>query len=1067
VAVTFTEKAAGELRARIRAAVAAEPEASAETLAELEAAQISTIHALAARICRDHYDLAGIPPDFAVLDEEEGAIWRVEHFSAALEAIPLDTFRAIPFSMLSQALRTFLQDPQAAEEALEHGPDHWVTEIERARNAELQRLREHPDWRSYGAELGNTRGAEGDKLEIYRAAAFAAWQAVEAGGFAPEHFAALCGVKVNVGAQKNWPADAVPLMKEALKRIRELAGSARAMATLAMGELDRRVAALLPLFLDSFRLVQQRMDEAKRRTRRLDFNDLERYALEILNQPAAQKFYHERWRAFLIDEFQDTNPVQGELLKLLTKGARLTIVGDEQQSIYGFRRAEVEVFRGFRRRIGEEGGEPHELTESYRAHGPLTDRINAVFSSVLGPDHRGLRAERVSAPHDPPHLTALVVEAEARTPKAACQTVEAAAIAREVRQWLDTKLPVHDKTTGKTREIRNRDIAVLSRTWDALDHYGDALAAAGIPAVHAGGGNLLETREVMDAIALLTFLADEQDDLALVATLRSPFFALSDRDLQLFAQTLKKDRSWWEMLRGTVPPAFARALEVLTALRAARPNCPPRRLLQRADELTGYGAVIANLPGASRREADWRGFLELLSEWERNGFNDAFLAVRRLRTLIDAGVSLPRPPLDAGNAVSLMTVHAAKGLEWPIVIVPDLARKPPADYHRVRLDPQLGVAFGFDDEEDERQKPAILTLIDARRAEREAAESRRVLYVALTRARDRVLLTSAATKGHALDILTPGLLAAGIEVREIAFNEADARPPDIAPSPPLARPSRTLLDPIPRTVTEVRITDLQEYSVCPKRFHYHVVLGYPDPTREEPDGAETEEPEGITAGATDGIETMPEASVAGDELPLFAQMHTPIAPAGESPADRQARRIGILAHRALELGLATPEDLAPFDTALEPEQVADALRLAETFRTDPAFARFNGPDHSGYRREWPIVHQDRGIRLIGTIDLAGPDFVLDYKTGRNVSLEEYRYQLWAYARAAGVSTAYLADLRQGTLHTLNAADLDATEAEAASILDRLRAGDFAATPSLAACLICPYSNICPDSLARS
>ena len=156
--------------------------------------------------------------------------------------------------------------------------------------------------------------------------------------------------------------------------------------------------------------------------------------------------------------------------------------------------------------------------------------------------------------------------------------------------------------------MRPGDIAILSRVWAPLEVYGDALAAAGIPSVHAGGGNLLETREAKDGIVLLRFLADPNDDLALVAVLRSPFFAVDDRLLHDLAQERGRDVTWWKLVQEADDPQLDAAKEVLGELLAKRRLEPPTTLLQLADHLTGYTAVIANLPGAERREADWRGF---------------------------------------------------------------------------------------------------------------------------------------------------------------------------------------------------------------------------------------------------------------------------------------------------------------------------------------------------------------------------------------------------------------------------------------------------------------------------
>ena len=158
----------------------------------------------------------------------------------------------------------------------------------------------------------------------------------------------------------------------------------------------------------------------------------------------------------------------------------------------------------------------------------------------------------------------------------------------------------------------------------------------------AGGGNLLETREAKDAIAFLRFLADPDDDLALVAVLRSPFFALDDRLLHDLAAEREKGTSWWQLVRESDDSRLDAAKEVLGDLLTKRRLEPPTALLQLADRLTGYTAVIANLPGAERRERDWRGFSELVSDLER-GSDDAFTVVRWLRQLHKAEAQVPRP----------------------------------------------------------------------------------------------------------------------------------------------------------------------------------------------------------------------------------------------------------------------------------------------------------------------------------------------------------------------------------------------------------------------------------------
>jgi ATP-dependent helicase/nuclease subunit A len=215
--------------------------------------------------------------------------------------------------------------------------------------------------------------------------------------------------------------------------------------------------------------------------------------------------------------------------------------------------------------------------------------------------------------------------------------------------------------------------------------------------------------------------------------------------------------------------------------------------LKFADRLTGYTTVLANLPRVERREADWRGFRELVRDLER-GADDGFVVVRWLRQLYEAGVEIPRPPLEAGDVVSIMTIHAAKGLEWSVVVVPDLARGYPQS-SSVLSDPELGVTVTFGEDEGE---PVLYRLIADRKARSREAEARRLFYVACTRARDHLILTS--TEGTTnrfcgLTLLQPGLEIADVSCSPIPFCSEDAQPPEL-PVPSPRTPPRSLLEPV-------------------------------------------------------------------------------------------------------------------------------------------------------------------------------------------------------------------------------------------------------------------------------
>lgn len=1031
VAVTFTEKAAAELRSRIRSSVNQQLPERYDLLAELEAAQVSTIHALAVRICREHPLVADVPPDFAILDELEGLLWSSQWFNEALDILPRNLYELIPYSLMSQAMLALLKDPITAKEALEQGTECWQQLAQDLQQKALSELLEDPIWQEVRDTLTAYQGKAGDRLEIeVRQPAIEVMNLIESRENIKAGLLVIDGLKINVGSKKNWTEGALEIVKDAIKQVRELVQNSlkAGLINLELGANDERLAAKLPALKEAFSLVQEYVNQAKRRARLLDFADIEVHALLALKDEQVQNYYAQRWKAFLVDEFQDTNPIQSKILELLTQGTRLTIVGDAKQSIYGFRRADVEVFQSWRERIrhtkndGIRNKNAYEVTLdiSFRTHQPLVQNINSIFAPVLGKLHQNLEGKRTLAPNSHPPIQVYAVQADSGINKPLRLRVEAGHIADLLKDMLEQKTLIHDKTTGNLRPIVAGDIAILSRTWEPLENYGEALESLEIPTALAGGGNLLATREAKDAWALLQFLADTSDDLAFVAVLRSPFFAVSDRLLFTFAQqqatiaaeskgqnALEKTRTkidWWQKLKTADVAEFSRAVQVLSQLLRDRNLEPPTRLLQLADHLTGYTAVIANLPGANRREADWRGFLELVRQLE-HGSSDVFAVVRRLKQLTSAEVEIPRLPLSTNDAVALMTIHAAKGLEWPVVVIPDLTRSRPNSSETIYFDPIHGAALKLEDEEGEAQKPVLYIWLEYLRKQREESEALRVLYVALTRARDQLILTATDEKGGGLTKLQSGLEAAGITIQPIAFDQKLAQPP-ILREPPLPPEHDTwLINSVGSGLFELSVTALSDYAQCPRKFYHRFVQGHP--------------------GIGSGFGT--------------------------------ARRVGTLVHLALERKIHNVEKLAGFDVALGLESVMEALQLAKRFDEVENFAPFR---QAKTQWEQPITLSIGRLTLNGIVDLLGSDWVLDFKTDQEFTPQHHRFQLWAYAQATGRTTAHIAYLRHDCLHTFNEEDLQTTAQEAEILVQRILAGDYSAVPSPVNCSFCAYGEIC-------
>lgn len=1011
VAVTFTEKAASELRARIRRAMQARLPERFDLLSELEAGPITTFHGLCSRICRDHPEAAHVPPDFSILDPLEGPAWVEEQLTTALEALPPDIYEQMPYSTLRTTLRFMLRDPLTAEEALTHGSEPWESLVTYAREQALQALQEHIVWQAACDTLFTFQGKGDDKLETVRAAAAGAMQGISQGENVQEALNTLKNLTLRGGSAKNWPEGAMETVKAMLTDLRAVVRVAidEGMVTLTLGPLDEQLATLLPVLQRAFYQVQGHLAQAKRKARILEFSDLEAHALWALEDATVTAFYAERWKAYLVDEFQDTNPVQAKLLNYLTQHATLTIVGDEKQAIYGFRGAHTTCFQSVRQSILDHGGDHVSISRSFRTHRPLVESFNTLFEPLLGNLHQPMAAHREESPHPIAPIRAMVVQADHGVNKDQRQWAEARWIARCIRDMLASGMPVHDKKTGEHRPVQPGDVAILSRSWAPLEMYIEALQALAIPAVHAGGGSLLDTREAKDAWALLRFLASPNDNLALAALLRSPMFALSDRHLYHISQGLSKGTAWWDGILQSDLPALVRPRQVLNVLLEATVTEIPSRILQLADRLTGYSAIIGNLPGASRRLADWGGFRNLVQRLE-SGNGDVFTVMRRLKCISGSGSLVPRPPLEPENAIALMTIHAAKGLEWPVVIVPDLTRHPPSNRGEFLMDRTLGVALKLEDEEGELQQPALFKLMAHRKKQEEDAETLRLLYVALTRARDHVILTAADDDGGALSLLRPGLEQARIplEIVDVA-SETDDLPltQSMPPAKPLVLPP--ILESVGLGITRLPVAALADFALCPERFAYRYVQGHP----------------------------------------------------GLSDVFTRSVHVADLTRKALALGIQSAAALSRLSPQRSLEAINEALSLARTFEATPAFAAFRDTTR---KREVPIRRQVQGITFTGTIEALGDAWVLDYHTDSLHPPEHHRFTLWAALQETGRHQAVLLALRHPEVYLHTAKALQPVGDEVEAMARAMRQGDFSPTPSREACVPCPYNPICRHAL---
>lgn len=758
VAVTFTDRAAAELRARIRHA-AEGAVLSPEVRAELEGAPIGTIHALAARVCRDHPREAGVPALFTVLDASAAQLLRDQLLPGALAAVPAGVFAQIPYSQLRALITELLDDPYAALRSFEASQTDWAPLLHEVREQAWAELQATSAWQDAARLLRETPGPEGDKLEDLRRGVLSALHQCAQGQYA-EAATVLDGLRLTVGSKKAWGEPHLEAVKGALKTLRELVRG-EPLLTLAGGAADAVLAARLPLLRDAFTAVHDHLFAVRRARGELEFADLEGCALRALRNPHVRAHYRERFKAILVDECQDTSPAQAALLRAVSEGAAVTYVGDPQQAIYGFRRAGGATSRSLQDDVVAEGGLSATLDVSFRTHGELLAVLNPAMRALLGPDHVPLQAHVPGAASPGPHLRFLTVEGagDEQAPKHRRQTVEVGAVASEIERLVMGETLITNPHDGQVRPIRYGDIAILARTWRPLDAFHAQFVRRGLPVVHAGGGNLLDTREAKDAWAVLRVVADPSDDLALAAVLRGPFGNLTDAELHALWQGKLPHESWWAALRRSAAPEHQAARTLLLELVALREATPPDVLLQAACR-TQYRERLLGQPDGQRRTADWDALLTFLHLAEHEHGTPGAAALH-LRRLMERGVRVPRPPLETGDAVILTSIHRAKGMEWPVVFVVDLDGQGDHPSPAVLLDEAVGVAFlplSFGQQEE----PALLTLLQRQRQRRERQELARLLYVACTRARDRLYVTASRAGGSAYELFASSLTAAGI-----------------------------------------------------------------------------------------------------------------------------------------------------------------------------------------------------------------------------------------------------------------------------------------------------------------
>ncbi|MFN8188526.1 MAG: UvrD-helicase domain-containing protein [Gaiellales bacterium] len=1030
--ITYTERAAGELKARIRERLR---ELGRRELArEVDRAWISTIHGFCSRLLRGRPFEAGLDPRFRILDESQARVLAAEAFREALAEFCAGRDPArlgLLAGYGAEGLRTML-----------------IGVFERLRSA--------------GRPLELTAGTAPELTPVLEALGEAAGVLLDAEGQLGDYASRVAGYAEEAEPDRLRALPEVPdPMPGTESETAVLAEAVEAAREVALELVAARDRELLEVLLRAFDVAYRR---AKDRESAVDFEDLQLRARDLLQRSdAVREQARMRFRSIMVDEFQDTNRLQCELVDLIAgdgvgHAPELFFVGDEFQSIYRFRHADVDVFRERRARSGGVLA----LTRNYRSRPEVLGVVNHLFSSEFGTGFEPLQAGgRFPDPTFGPPVELLVTDRKSYGTRR-WRRAEAEHVARRIAGLV------------AAGECTPGEVVLLFAAGTSAEVYEERLRAHGLPTHRATGRGYFGQQQVVDLLAYLRLLHNRYDDEALVTVLASPLVGVSNDALVRLRRAAGK-RPLFSGLEREVPGGVsARDRRLFEAFRQrydrlarASSALGLERLCERIVTEHDYDLAVLSTWDGKRRYANLRKLARLARSYEELRGPDVEGFVRFVRDQEQAGVREVEAVAEeeGTEAVRLLTIHSAKGLEFRVVVVCDAGRTggrsqpdeilclPDGRFGFKVVDPASGRRVGVFDYENVREAEQAA----------DEQESRRLYYVAMTRAVDRLIISGSvdlsrrdaarSPLGWMLESLavdldvdhpleldaggTPVLLRVDRAEDEVAtVTEAPAEQLELFPGaePGAVGPAFELapLAPVPTPpafeLRRLSFSALALYERCSYRFYAERVAG-------------------------------------------LAAEETPGRPDGE--AGLSATELGDAVHQLLELDEVDVSALLdrrfPHATDADRERAESltrAWRASELCRTVASSERTV--------RERPFAFEQDAVLLHGRFDLLAElddrTVVVDYKTNRldgtapaDVVEQGYGLQRLIYALAvlrAGAETVEVAFVflerpAEPVRMRFERADEPELSAGLSAAITAIREGRFVPTPGDLACAGCP------------
>lgn len=766
IAITFNEKATNEMRSRVRdtlsqlASLAKYEDDQTfwgDLSGRMDSARISTFHSLYAEILRENPVEAQIDPLFQIVDEAEqdmlsNQIIEDTMHSVLTQSKYISLLSVYEIKDLKELFKFLFKKRLEVQEAFKKpfDPDKVVSTA-------LSSLMGNYEICTAISELRSMSQREmledaGETLSTQVQDFLATWsdavKALEQGNpvscanflFHARHDYLKKSSGKKGCETKELVSRLQELFDELLKPIYEIASDEN-LTTIRDAQLHH--LETLSLVKEVFFLMLNSYKDNLRQRGLLDFDDLEEGAIRVLQNPFVRQKWQTQVGALLVDEFQDTNQLQRQVVEALTGDpGKLFVVGDAKQSIYRFRKADVSVFRNIRKDTELSQGSIIDLTETFRAHKALLEPMNEILRRIMGEKEDPSRfffepfqalKSNIKGPREgikPPFIEFVLGFGDSAS---TARPAGARALATRLLEL---------RKEGQFKEWS--DVTLLFRAATGFPDYENAFEEADIPFITIAGKGFYERPEIRDVLNILRALANPTDDLAMAGLLRSPAFGLSDTALYQMRRVGKsKTSSFLTALQGNlsslseIDQLYAqRTLRILNELLPEVDRTPIAALLKKLINLTNYRAILASGRGSGRL---WRNLDKLLIDAQASDQVNVRDFLDYLSIIRDAGTREGEAPAEVIGAVRLMTIHKAKGLEFPIVVLADASRSPSNS-----SDPAL---IYHESIVLETKPPSLISKLAKQQDDQEDdAEEQRILYVALTRAQQKLIINGHITK---------------------------------------------------------------------------------------------------------------------------------------------------------------------------------------------------------------------------------------------------------------------------------------------------------------------------------